>query len=322
MKNALWWKIFLFVWLSLCIVAALVPPIAGNFTDLAMMTQSDPGRRIHITFTLTEKEKAAMNEYDHLFECTAKDRNGNSAIVYMASKPQDFDQANSYLAEAGYDYERHAIHVTNIISRDPSITFPFIPGLEERARIIFFHVPMSWLTVIAFLVSMVYGIRYLKTKEMIFDTKSSISAGLGFLFCVLATVTGSIWAKFNWGSFWNWDPRETSIFVLMLVYGAYFALRSAIDSDEKKASLSAVYSVLAFVTVPFFIFIMPRIMPGLHPGSADDSNSGPVVSSGGMNALMRIVLYSTLIGFLILYAWLAQIQLRLRRTENLRIPNS
>ncbi len=178
------------------------------------------------------------------------------------------------------------------------------------------------MSVIGFLVSMVYGIRYLKKKDLLLDTKSSISAGLGFLFCILATVTGSIWAKFNWGSFWNWDPRETSIFVLLLVYGAYFALRSALDSEEKRASLSAVYSILAFVTVPFFIFIMPRIMPGLHPGSADDTNSGPVVSSGGMNATMRIVLYASLLGFIVLYAWISHLQVRLASLKAKKVPFS
>ena len=111
---------------------------------------------------------------------------------------------------------------------------PIIPALEEKARIIFFHVPMSWTTLVAFFASMAYGIMYLKTKKLDYDLRSVSAAGLGTMFCILATVTGSIWAKFNWGSFWNWDPRETSIFVLLLIYGAYFALRSAIDVEEKE----------------------------------------------------------------------------------------
>ena len=123
--------------------------------------------------------------------------------------------------------------------------FPRIPGLEEKARNIFFHVPVAWTTVVAFLVSMVYGILYLRTKKMDYDIISVSSAGLGFVFCVLATITGALWAKFNWGSFWNWDPRETSIFVLLLIYGAYFALRSALDTEEKRATLSAAYAVVA-----------------------------------------------------------------------------
>ncbi|MCB2204975.1 cytochrome c biogenesis protein [bacterium] len=211
--------------------------------------------------------------------------------------------------------DEHRVIVDRVLGDYPGFSFPFIPGLEERAKIILFHVPMSWMTVVAFLVSMWYGIRYLRKKDMEDDFRSAMSAGLGLLFCILATTTGSLWAKFNWGSFWNWDPRETSIFVLLLVYGAYFALRSAIDVDEKKASLSAVYSIIAAATVPFFIFIMPRIMPGLHPGSADDTSAGPVVSSGGMDAAMRVVLYSMLLGYLVLYGWLMRIQIRLHRIK-------
>jgi len=187
---------------------------------------------------------------------------------------------------------------------------PLIPGLEQRARIIFFHVPTAWLSVIAFLTSMWFGIRYLRKKNPSDDIKSVTHAGLGLLFCILATVTGSIWAKFNWGSFWNWDPRETSIFVLLLIYGAYFALRSAIDVEEKRATLSAVYSIIAGVIAPFFIFILPRITAGLHPGSADDVNSGPVVSSGGMNATMRVIFYSSAAAFMGMYLWMSDLHIR------------
>jgi heme exporter protein C len=188
--------------------------------------------------------------------------------------------------------------------------FPVVPGLAEKARILFFHVPMAWTTVVAFVVSMVYGIRYLMKKNLDDDLKSASSAGLGLLFCILATVTGSLWAKFNWGSFWNWDPRETSIFVLLLVYGAYFALRSALEVEEKRAALSAVYSVIAGVTVPFFIFIIPRVVSSLHPD--------PIINQRGkieMNGSMLVVFLCSLAGFTALYVWLLALTIRARRLE-------
>ena len=188
--------------------------------------------------------------------------------------------------------------------------YPVIPGLEERARILFFHVPMSWTAVVAFVVSMAYGIKFLVTKNLSADVRSVSSSGLGFLFCLLATLTGSIWAKFNWGSFWNWDPRETSIFILLLIYGAYFALRSAIDDDMKRATLSAVYAVIAGVTVPFFIFIMPRIMASLHPE--------PLVNSQGqvhMNGSMLTVFLCSLAGFTALYFWMLDLKARSLQLE-------
>lgn len=187
--------------------------------------------------------------------------------------------------------------------------FPMIPGLEEKAKIIFFHVPTAWLSVIAFLMAMVYGIRYLIKHNLDDDAKSNAALQLGMVFTILATITGSIWAKFTWGAFWHWDPRETSIFILLLIYGSLFALRSAVENEDKRAKLSAVYSIIAFLTVPFFIFIMPRIMTGLHPGSANDDTAGPVVDFK-MNANMQLVFYLSLLAFTILYGWMWKISYR------------
>jgi heme exporter protein C len=184
--------------------------------------------------------------------------------------------------------------------------FPFIPGLEQNAKIIFFHVPTAWLTLIAFLTSTIFGFKYLRNRDLDNDAKSYAAAQIGMVFCILATVTGAVWAKFAWGSFWSWDPRQTSIFALLLIYGALFALRSSIESEDKRATLSSVYSLIAFITVPFFIFIMPRIMKGLHPGSADDTNAGPIVDFK-MNSSMALIFMLSMVGFTILYFWMWQI---------------
>jgi heme exporter protein C len=185
---------------------------------------------------------------------------------------------------------------------------PVIPGLEEKARIIFFHVPTAWLSVLAFLSSMVYGIRYLRKRHPDDDIRSASAAGLGFMFCLLATVTGAIWAKFSWGTYWNWDPRQTSIFILLLIYGAYFALRSAVEGEEKRATLSAAYAVIAAVTMPFFMFIMPRILASLHPE--------PILNVQGqvhMNPTMLAVFLASLAGFTGLYFWMWNLHVRTQR---------
>ncbi len=191
------------------------------------------------------------------------------------------------------------------IVKHPSTWYemPNIPGLEQKAKIIFFHVPTAWVAVMAYLIAMVQGIQYLRKKDLVHDAKSNAALQLGFIFTILATITGSIWAKFTWGAFWHWDPRETSIFILLLIYGSLFALRSAIENEDKRARLSAVYSIFAFLTVPFFVFIMPRIMTGLHPGSADDTNAGPVVDFK-MNVTMQVIFYVSLIAFTILFIWM------------------
>ncbi len=197
------------------------------------------------------------------------------------------------------------------IVNDPTkwYEFPWIKGLEEKAKIIFFHVPTAWLAVIAYLTEMIFGVRYMVTKNLDDDTKSLAALQLGMVFTILATLTGSIWAKFTWGSFWNWDPRETSIFVLLLIYGSLIALRSAIENEDKRAKLSAVYSIIAFLTVPFFVFIMPRIMTGLHPGSANDTNAGPIVDFK-MNGNMFVVFFVSLFSFTILYYWMWKLRVK------------
>jgi heme exporter protein C len=97
----------------------------------------------------------------------------------------------------------------------------------------------------------------------------------------------------------------------LLIYGAYFALRSALETEEKRASLSAVYSIIAGVTVPFFIFIIPRLVSSLHPD--------PIVNNRGkidMNGTMLTVFLCSLAGFTAFYFWLWNLKVRALRIEN------
>jgi heme exporter protein C len=185
---------------------------------------------------------------------------------------------------------------------------PEIGTMGERSRILFFHVPTAWISTVAFIMALVYGVQYIRKRDILYDYKASSAAALGLVFALLATVTGAIWAKFEWGAYWNWDPRQTSIFVLILIYGAYFALRSAVESEEQRAKLSSVYSILAGITVPFFMFIFPRIVESLHPD--------PIVNSSGkikMNTGMLIVFLSSLAGFTGLYVWMLNLRVRIAK---------
>ena len=175
----------------------------------------------------------------------------------------------------------------------------------EVYRIFYFHVPIAFVTFLAYGLAMYQGILYLKTKDITYDLKSSSAALLGTVFCALATITGSIFAKMTWGMYWNWDPRETSIVVLLLVYLAYFSLRSAIPDPVRKANLASVYSILGFLAAIFTIFIWPRITPGLHPGSPGDS--GVVISMSGSTWM---VFGPSLVAFIGLYIWIYSLTVR------------
>lgn len=183
----------------------------------------------------------------------------------------------------------------------------------ESARIVFFHVPTAWVATLAFLVSCVASIRYLRGRDPRDDVRARVAAGLGLLGAILATVTGSIFARIMWGSYWNWDPRETSITFLLLIYAAYFALRGAVADPERRATLAAVYSILAFVTVPFLVFVVPRVYWSLHPDT--------VINTQGelkMDSRMFQVLMASLAGFSGLFVWLYTVGCRLELIRHRR----
>lgn len=185
--------------------------------------------------------------------------------------------------------------------------------IGESSRIFYYHIPQAWICVLAFAMSMIYSIKYLKNKNLADDDNALVAAKLGLIFCLLATISGSIFAKVTWGSFWNWDPRETSIFILLLIYGAYFALRGAVEVEEKRASLSAVYSIFAFITVPFLVFVIPRLVPSLHPeDSILDENlkftMGPVV---------RMIFFSSLALFTVIYFWIYNLARRVQKINRI-----
>jgi heme exporter protein C len=187
---------------------------------------------------------------------------------------------------------------------------PPAKGLGETARILFFHVPMAWLASLAFLISAIASLLYLRHPDKTYDIWASSAAQIGLIFAVLATVTGSIWAKKIWQSYWNWDPRETSIFILLLIYAAYFALRSAVDIDEQKARLAAVYSLIAFITVPFLVIIIPRVYESLHPD--------PLINPEGkikMDSRMLQIFLGSLAGFTLLFYWMLRLKIDTARAR-------
>ena len=185
--------------------------------------------------------------------------------------------------------------------------------IGESSRIVFFHVPMAWIAVLAFFVSCIASVMYLKRRQPKDDIRASVSAGLGLLFAVLATTTGAVFARIMWNAYWNWDPRQTSIAILLLIYAAYLALRGAIDDPERRASLSAVYAILAFVTVPFLVFVVPRIYWSLHPDTIINTRGDNEFDSRYTQVLM-----ASLVGFTGLYVWLYTIGCRIEAIRQQR----
>ena len=132
-------------------------------------------------------------------------------------------------------------------------------------KIFYFHVAIAIAALLAFGVACVYGIRYLHSRQERFDEISSILIGIGLGLSVLVVVTGSIWAKASWGTWWVWtDPRLVTFVIVLLLYAAYFVLRSSADG-ERRARYSAVFSVAAFASVPLSFYSVRVARSFVHP---------------------------------------------------------
>lgn len=180
--------------------------------------------------------------------------------------------------------------------------------IGKSSRILFFHVPMAWVSFVAFIAAGVWSLLYLyRGRKPRHDVAAAVAIELGLVFGILATVTGALWAKIMWGAYWNWDPRQTSILIALLFYAAYLALRSAMEDRETRARLSAAYAILGLVVAPFLFFVMPRLGFTLHPET--------VVNAQGkieMESRMLQVLLAGSAGFTALFFWIHNLQCRLQ----------
>ncbi len=315
-RKSFLWKFFTATILTIAIILNFLPPTAANINEADFLARKNHQSQINILFT-TAPELIKYDSNSNHWEVGTFNDNKTDFVFTDKQLSNQFNRIAEYIVRATYIPEERVYKITAINAINPIFTFPYIPGLEERIRIMNFHVPMAWIAVIAFLLSMIYAIKYLKSKDIKFDLYSSSIAAIGLLFTFLATTTGMIWAKFNWGSFWNWDPREVSIFILLLIYSAYFGLRNAVNNYDTKARLSSVYSILAFTTVPFLVFVLPRLQAGLHPGSGSDTSIGPILSSekGLLNEYLLYTFCLSLFAFLLLFYWLTNLSIRLNNNQ-------
>lgn len=182
----------------------------------------------------------------------------------------------------------------------------------DVARIVFFHVPVAVWSSVAYMIAAVYACIYLfkgSSQNLEPDAKSAIWMEIGFLCCVLATITGSLFAGLQWGQFWNWDPRETSIIVMLLLYASYLVLRGAYgDQPVRRARSSAAYALVALVPALMLIWVVPRI-PMLHSLHPPDT----LIKPDNTSPTYKAVLYPSFFAFTMLFIWLYQLRFRLYR---------
>jgi len=162
------------------------------------------------------------------------------------------------------------------------LIFVYVPTEETMGvvqRIFYFHVPLAWVGLLAFLVVFVCSILYLWRRDAKWDTIAASSAEVGMVFTTLVLITGPIWAKAAWGVWWAWDFRLTATLALWLIYIAYLLVRSYTAEESRGARFAAVLGIVGFIDVPI-VALAIRLWRTQHPG--------PVVFEGGLAPSMLL----------------------------------
>jgi len=187
-------------------------------------------------------------------------------------------------------------------------TVPHLDILNETIRNVYYHVPIWFAMLFQMGYSVVYAIKQLSKTDLRTDIISNQAAQTGLFFALPGLLTGSMWAKFTWGTWWTFqDPKLNGVAIAVLIYLAYFILRSSIDDEQKRARIAAVYNIFAFVMMFVFIMILPRLTDSLHPGNGGN----PAFGKYDLDSNMRMVFYPAVIGWVLLSLWILDVKKRL-----------
>ena len=213
------------------------------------------------------------------------------------------------------------------LNETPGMTFPYRGLLAETIRNTYFHVSLWFAMMFLFIAAFVYAIKYLRRQAarnrgtLVEVDRRAVSSlekadywsqtftGVGMLFGVLGLLTGAVWAKYTWGSFWSWDIKQFTTLIALLIYAGYFVLRASFRDGEQRARLGAVYNIFAFACLIPLIYILPRLSGNsLHPGAAGN----PALGGEDLDNTMRMVFYPTIIGWTLFGAWMVTLGYRIR----------
>ena len=195
-----------------------------------------------------------------------------------------------------------------------AVIYGFIVPIPETMiggslRNVFYHVGM-WFGMFAMLTtSFIYSLRYLRGFREKEDVVAVEAANVGVFFGILGLITGMIWAKNTWGAFWVRDPKLDGAAVGMFIYLAYMVLRGSIDDTHKRAKVSAVFNIFAFILWIVFVMVLPRMTSStIHPGQ-----DGAPVMALNLSATTRIVFWPAMVGWMLLGFWIMNLRIRIKK---------
>lgn len=185
---------------------------------------------------------------------------------------------------------------------------PRLDILNETIRNVYFHVPIWFAMLFQMGYSVVFAVKQLAKNDIQSDLTSNQAAQTGLFLSIPGLLTGCMWAKFTWGTWWTFeDPKLNGVAIAVLIYLAYFILRSSIVDELKRARIAAVYNIFAFVMMFVFIMILPRLTDSLHPGNGGN----PAFGKYDLDNNMRTVFYPAVIGWILFSLWILDVKKRI-----------
>ncbi|WP_336515715.1 ABC transporter permease [Pollutibacter soli] len=194
---------------------------------------------------------------------------------------------------------------------------PALRQLQETVRNLYYHVSMWFAMMILFTISLVHSIRYLRTTNFKYDICARDYSAVAIVLGLLGYATGVIWASYTWadpnnpayasfGSIVR-EPKLIGTAIALLTYFAYFVLRSSITDIDKRARVSAVYNIFAYAMLFPSIWIIPRLLPSLHPGQ----EGNPALDFRDVDTRLRMVFWPAVAGWTLLAVWIATLKVRI-----------
>jgi heme exporter protein C len=187
----------------------------------------------------------------------------------------------------------------------------------ETVRIMYVHVPAAWLALLVYTVMAVASGVAIIFRHPLADTAAKAVAPIGAVFCLLALITGSIWGRPMWGTWWEWDARLTSMFVLFLLYLGYIAVWQAIEEPARAAPIARIVALAGFVNVPIVKFSVDW-WKSLHQGASVFRIDGPTIDASMLWPLL-IMGFAYMMLFLALHLTLIRSEIAARKLRQLRL---
>lgn len=191
-------------------------------------------------------------------------------------------------------------------------SFPNRDILNESIRNLFFHVPMWFTMVVLMSIGVWKSIRVLRTNNLEDDGAAAVAVQVGLLFGALGLITGSLWARVTWETWWTSDPKLNGAAAGVLIYLAYMVLRGSVPEPAKRARLAAIYSIFAYSFMLLFFFVLPRLNDSLHPGNGGN----PAFGTYDLDNRLRTVFYPACLGWILFGVWMYDLRNRLLRLQN------